>query len=135
MPEQAAPNARRHATEYRPTPERRTELERALRLVRAGFREEATLPDAVLRAELLVYAATPDDDTVTAFPNPDGELMVPACTAEERVPAAWPGWRRVSGWDLVPQLNGHPLLVDPEGPVTATFPAELLRARLSAAIG
>jgi hypothetical protein len=135
MREQAAPNARRHVTEYREAPEQRTELERALRLVRAGFREEATLPDAVLRAELLVYAATPDDRAVTAFRTPDGTLVVPACTTEARVPAAWPGWRRVSGWDLVPQLNGYPLLVDPDGPVTATFPAELLRARLSAAIG
>ena len=135
MPEQATPNARHHATEYQSAPEQRTELERALRLVRAGFREEATLPDAVLRSELLVYAAAPDDQAVTAFPTPDGELVVPACTAEAHVPAAWPGWRRMSGWDLVPRLNGYPLLVDPEGPVTATFPAELLRARLSAAIG
>ncbi|HEX2133445.1 MAG TPA: SseB family protein [Actinophytocola sp.] len=114
-------------------PEQENELERALRLVRAGFREEATLPDAVLRSELLVYAASPDDRSVTGFPTAAGTVVVPAYTAAAHVPAAWPGWRRVSGWDLVPQLKGHPLVVNPDGPVTATFPAEGLRARLTEA--
>jgi SseB protein N-terminal domain len=117
-------------TGYRPVPA--TELEQLLRLVRAGQRDEATLPAAVLAAELLLYAASPDDRSVTGFRARQGNVMVPACTSAAHVPAAWPGWRRVTGRELAPLLHGHPLVINPTGPVTAMIPAEHLVRTASA---
>ncbi len=122
----------RRNTAYRPsatalTPRPAADLERVLRLVKAGERDEATLPAEVLRADLLLYAAHPQDPSVTGFPARDGTVMVPVCTSVAHVPAAWPGWRWVSGRDLVPLLDGHPLVINPIGPVTAMIPAADLR--------
>ena len=51
------------------------------------------------------------------------------CTSVACVPSAWPGWREVSGRDLVPLLHGHPLVLNPAGPVSAMIPAvHLMRA-------
>lgn len=132
MPDQAKPNTWGYVTAYRPPPVSVSELERALRLVQAGRQDTSTLPAAVLRAELLVYAASPRDRSVTGFParghRRPGAVMVPACTSVAHVPSAWPGWRRVSGRELVPLLNGLPLVINPAGPVTATIPADRLRS-------
>lgn len=122
----------RRNTEYRPSPvalrlaDPATDLERLLQLVRAGHRDQAELPAAVLDANLLLYAAGPDDRSVTGFPAKQGTVMVPACTSVAHVPNAWPGWREIRGRDLVPLLRGYPLVVNPAGPVTAMFPAEHL---------
>lgn len=118
---------------YRPSPVAVQEpdaaavLEGLLEKVKAGDRPQRDLLPAVLAAPLLVYAASAEDGSVTGFPNPHGAVMVPACTAPERVPAAWPGWREVTGRDLVPLLHGHPLVINPSGPVTALIPADHLR--------
>ena len=128
----------RRNTEYRPSPAVRrmpapvSELEQVLGLVRSGHQDQATLPAAVLRAELLLYAASPEDRSVTGFPARHGTVMVPVCTSVAHVPAAWPGWRQVSGHDLVRLLYGHPLVVNPAGPITAMIPAQHL---VSAASG
>jgi hypothetical protein len=120
--------------EYRPTPVAIKEpdsaavLEALLERVRAGERPERDLLPAVLAARLLLYAGSAEDGSVTGFPNRDGSVMVPACTSPERVPAAWPGWREVSGRDLLPLLYGHPLVINPSGPVTALIPADHLLA-------
>lgn len=130
----------RRNTAYRPSPSTlRTpqeprqpqpvgDLERALELIQAGRQDQSILPAAVLRAELLLYAASPADRSVTGFPARDGTVMVPACTSVAHVPAVWPGWRQVSGRDLVPLLHGHPLVINPAGPVTAMIPAAHLRS-------
>jgi hypothetical protein len=114
----------RRNTEYRPSPAalRPPDLERLLQLVQAGHRDQAELPAAVLAADLLLYAAGPDDRSVTGFPARQGTVMVPACTSVAHVPNAWPGWREIKGRDLVPLLHGHPLVINPAGPVTAMFP-------------
>jgi SseB protein N-terminal domain len=122
----------RRNTAYRPSPTALTprgaaELERVLRLIVAGERDEAGLPAEVLRADLLLYAASPTDRAVTGFPARDGTVMVPACTSVAHVPAAWPGWRAVSGRELAPLLGEHPLVINPAGPVTAMIPASDLR--------
>lgn len=130
MPDRANPNTWRYVTSYRPSPV--NELEQALRLVQAGRQDTSTLPAAVLRAELLLYAASPRDRSVTGFParghHRPGVVMVPACTSVAHVPSAWPGWRQVSGRELVPLLHEHPLVINPVGPVTATIPADRLRS-------
>jgi hypothetical protein len=116
---------------YRPSPVVVPDLERLLELVRDGERDQAELLPAVLAARLLLYAAGPADTSVTGFPNRRDRLalrqrgneevtvVVPVCTAPAHVPPAWPGWREITGRDLVPQLHGHPLVINPIGPVTA----------------
>lgn len=117
---------------YRPapaavdTPATVNELELLLQLVKTGHREQAELLPAVRAARLLLYAASAQDTSVTGFPNPHGAVMVPACTSVATVPRAWPGWREITGRDLVPLLYGHPLVINPSGPITALIPAEHL---------
>jgi hypothetical protein len=123
----------RRNTEYRPSPtalrmpEPASDLERTLQLVQSGHTDQSALPAAVLRSSLLLYAASPQDRSVTGFPGRQGTVMVPACTSVAHVPAAWPGWREVAGRDLLPLLHGHPLVVNPAGPISAMIPAEHLR--------
>ena len=124
----------RRNTAYRPPAAQRareSDLERTLALAAAGRVDQMTLPDAVLRATLLLYAASPEDRAVTGFPTRHGTVMVPACTSPACVPSAWPGWRAVSGRNLVPLLHGFPLAINPAGPVSAMIPA----AHLSRASG
>jgi hypothetical protein len=115
--------------EYRPSPAAlrmpvvSNPLEKLLQLVSTRHREQADLLPAVLDATLLLYSASAADRGVTGFPNHDGTVMVPACTSAAHVPAFWPGWREISGRDLVPLLHGHPLVVNPAGPITALVPA------------
>ncbi|HEV2783454.1 MAG TPA: type VII secretion system-associated protein [Actinophytocola sp.] len=112
-----------------PEPDPEPDLERLLELVKAGERDQEVLPPAVLAARLLLYAASPEDTSVTGFPNRrHGTVMVPVCTSPAHVPPAWPGWREISGRDLVPLLRGHPLVINPGGPVTALIPAGDLAA-------
>jgi type III secretion system (T3SS) SseB-like protein len=127
----------RHNTGYRPSavsppvsppvtppvPAPVTDLERTLRLIASGHRNQAELPGVVLRATLLLYASAPDDRSITGFPARHGTVMVPACTSPASVPSAWPGWREITGAELVPLLYGHPLVLDPAGPVSAMIPA------------
>ena len=125
----------RHNTAYRPSPaalrmpEPASDLERTLQLVQAGHVDQSTLPAAVLRAPLLVYASSPHDRAITGFPARHGTVMVPACTSVAYVPSAWPGWREVTGRELAPLLAGHPLVINPAGPIAAMIPAtRLMRA-------
>lgn len=125
----------RRNTAYRPSPaalrmpEPASDLERTLQLISAGHVARAELPSAVLRAPLLLYATSSRDRSVTGFPGPDGSVVVPACTSVACVPAAWPGWRQVTGRELAPLLNGYPLVINPAGPIAATVLAdELTRA-------
>jgi hypothetical protein len=99
-------------------------LERLLELVLAGERDQAALLPAVLEARLLLYAAGPRDTRVTGFLSGRlGVVAVPACTAPAHVPRVWPGWREIRGRDLATLLYGHPLVLNPGGPVTAMIPA------------
>jgi hypothetical protein len=121
---------------YRPSPQALgwptplTQLERIIQLAKAGHRPVSDLPAAVLDATLLVY--DPDDGTwdgtqLIVLPDAQsGRLVVPACTSVEHVPADWPGWRTLVGADCVPLLRGYPLAINPDGPVSAILPAELL---------
>lgn len=111
-----------------PTP--RSPLERIIQLAKAGHRPAADLPGSVLDASLLVY--DPNDGTwdgtqLIVLPDgPTGRLVVPSCTSVEHVPQDWPGWRSMRGSDVVPLLRGYPLAINPDGPVSAILPAELL---------
>jgi hypothetical protein len=122
-----SPNA-----DYRPSPVAlrlpvpSNALEDMLQLIHARHREQRELLPAVLEATLLLYSGSADDHGVTGFPNHDGKVMVPACTSAAHVPSNWPGWREVRGRDLVGMLYGHPLVVNPAGPITALVPAEHL---------
>jgi hypothetical protein len=117
--------------DYRPTVPAAPDLDELLDRVRSGEVEQKALLPAVLAARLLVYAAGPDDTTVTGFPSRRfGAVMVPACTSPERVPPAWPGWREIDGHDLVTLLDGHSLVLNPHGPVTAMIPASHLLSAL-----
>ncbi|HEY7597466.1 MAG TPA: type VII secretion system-associated protein [Actinophytocola sp.] len=122
----------RRNTGYRPSPaaphvpDPASDLERALRLAGSGQVDQSTLPAAVLRAPLLLYATSPGDRAVTGFPTRQGTVVVPACTSVAHVPSAWPGWREITGRDLVPLLHGHPLVINPAGPFAALIPAEHL---------
>jgi hypothetical protein len=115
--------------QYRPSPTAlrlpptSNRLEKLIQLVHTQHRPQSALPDAVRRATLLVYAADRDDREITAFPNRDGRLMVPACTSAAHVPRAWPTCREITGAELAPLLRGLPLAVNPLGPLTAVLPA------------
>ena len=118
---------------YRPVQPAGDDLDRLLEQVRDGERDQAELLPAVLGARLLLYATGPGDTSVTGFPNrrhSTSTVMVPVCTSEAHVPPAWPGWREITGRDLVPLLHGHPLAINPSGPVTALIPAGDLAAAL-----
>jgi hypothetical protein len=127
---------------YRPSPlalgwpEPATALERTIQLAKAGHRPAADLPASVLDATLLVYDpadGTWDGSQLIALPDPrTGRLVVPACTSADHVPADWPGWKPLRGSEIVPLLRGYPLAVDPDGPVSAILPAELLAEALRA---
>jgi hypothetical protein len=120
-------------TAYRPSPtalrmpEPASDLERILQLIRTGHTDEAALPAAVLRAPLLLYASSPRDGSITGFPDRRGTVMVPACTSVACVPSVWPGWREITGRELVPLLRDHPLVINPAGPISALIPAAHLR--------
>jgi hypothetical protein len=117
--------------DYRPTVPARPDLDELLERVKSGALEQQELLPAVLAARLLVYAAGPEDTAVTGFPSKRfGAVMVPACTSPAHVPTAWPGWREINGRDLVPLLNGHSLVLNPHGPVTALIPASHLLTAL-----
>jgi hypothetical protein len=108
------------------------DLDELLERVRSGELEQKALLPAVMAARLLVYAAGPEDTAVTGFPSRRfGAVMVPVCTSPEHVPTVWPGWREISGHDLAPLLNGHSLVINPHGPVTALIPASHLLSALS----
>ncbi|GGS20715.1 type VII secretion system-associated protein [Actinokineospora fastidiosa] len=119
-----SPNA-----EYRPSPRAlrmplpSNDVEKVLQLVRTRHLDQGALLPALRTAKLLVYARDARDTGITAFPNHDGQVMVPACTSVGRVPRQWPGWREVKGAALAAQLNGYPLVVNPTGPITAIIPA------------
>jgi hypothetical protein len=101
-------------------------LEALLDSVKAGERGQEELLPAIRSAQLLLYAASAEDRSVTGFPNSSGTVLVPVCTSPERVPEAWPGWREITGAELAPLLHGHSLVINPGGPVTAVIPAERL---------
>ncbi|ALG14213.1 type VII secretion system-associated protein [Kibdelosporangium phytohabitans] len=119
---------------YRPSPQALrmpappSAVDEMLQLIRTGHREATSLPPLLLDAALLLYAGSPRERDVIGFPDPAGRVFVPVCTVAEHVPAAWPGWRVVSGRDLVPLLSGFPLLINPVGPLSAIVPAAHLAA-------
>ncbi|CRK60438.1 putative ADP-ribosylglycohydrolase [Alloactinosynnema sp. L-07] len=127
-------DAFRRNDDYRPSPTAlrlpvpSNPLEKLLQLIHTRHRDQRDLLPAVLDSTLLLYAGSPDDRGVTGFPNHDGTVMVPACTSAAHVPTQWPGWREVTGRELVGLLYGHPLVVNPAGPITALVPAAHLRA-------
>jgi hypothetical protein len=121
---------------YRPSPTALgwpaplTPLERLIQLAKAAHLPVSDLPVSVLDATLLVYDpgdGTWDGTQLIVLPDgPSGRLVVPACTSVEHVPDDWPAWRSIRGNDAVPLLRGYPLAINPDGPVSAILPAELL---------
>ncbi|MQA12546.1 MAG: type VII secretion system-associated protein [Pseudonocardiaceae bacterium] len=112
------------------------ELERLMQLVHTKHEPTSVLPPAILTARLHVYsdpeepagAKSGDGPQLSGFRAKDGRVLVPACTAEDEVPVKWPGSRELSGKELIPLLGEHPLVLNPEGVVTAIVPVEHLIA-------
>ncbi|GLZ37676.1 type VII secretion system-associated protein [Actinokineospora sp. NBRC 105648] len=115
--------------DYRPSPTAlrmpvaTNRLEKAIQLIFTRHLEQQELLPELLAAELLIFARSSGDREVTGFRNRDGRVMVPVCTSPAHVPPAWPGWREVRGRDVARMLHGHPLVVNPSGPITAVVPA------------
>jgi hypothetical protein len=126
---------------YRPSPralgwpDPLTELEQIIQLAKAGHRSVSDLPAIVLDSILLVY--DPGDGTwngtqLIVLPDgPSGRLVVPACTSAEHIPDDWLAASPMLGSDIVPLLRGYPLAINPDGPVSAILPAELLTELLA----
>ncbi|SDC89071.1 type VII secretion system-associated protein [Actinokineospora iranica] len=121
--------------DYRPSPTAlrmpppANRLEKIIQLIHTRHRPQAALLPVLLDSTLLVYATTPTDRTIVGFPNSAGKIMIPACTSTTHIPQSWPAWREIQGHDLAPLLNGHPLALNPDGPITALIPAERLGSR------
>nr|WP_052478061.1 type VII secretion system-associated protein [Kibdelosporangium sp. MJ126-NF4]CEL15724.1 putative ADP-ribosylglycohydrolase [Kibdelosporangium sp. MJ126-NF4]CTQ93649.1 putative ADP-ribosylglycohydrolase [Kibdelosporangium sp. MJ126-NF4] len=117
---------------YRPSPQAlrmpapESAVDELLQLIRTGHRDPADLPPLLRESTLLLYARSSEDHDLFGFPDPDGRVFVPVCTVQEHVPAAWPGWREITGGEIARLLNGFPLLVNPIGPLSAIVPAQLL---------
>ncbi|WP_026423221.1 type VII secretion system-associated protein [Actinokineospora inagensis] len=120
--------------DYRPSPTAlrlpvpSNRLEKVLQLIHTRYRPQADLLPELNAATLLIFAWSSRDRTITGFPNHDGTVMVPACSSPAHVPASWPGWREVRGYEVAAQLRGHPLVINPVGPITAVVPAAHLAA-------
>jgi hypothetical protein len=114
---------------YRPSPQAlkmpapASSLDELLQLIRTGYRKTEELLPALKDATLLLYASAPHEYDVIGFPDAEGRVYVPVCTAAEYVPTTWPGWRLVTGKDIGRLLDGFPLLVNPIGPISAIVPA------------
>ncbi|TCP54320.1 type III secretion system (T3SS) SseB-like protein [Tamaricihabitans halophyticus] len=133
--------------EYLPSPQAlhlplpTNELERLLQLVYAKHEPHSALAPAVLTATLHVYSDSEEADDVASpaeparisgFRTKEGELLVPACTAEGQVPVKWPGWQTLTGQELVPLLGEQALVLNPDTLLSAVIPAAELRAALDA---
>jgi hypothetical protein len=117
-----------------PSPE--TQLERAMQQARTGYEPESAVLDGVLSATLLVYAKSPDDRELAGFQDQNtGQILVAACTSTRHVPASWPHSRAIAGRDLVAQLSGCPLLLNPGSKPGALIPADVLVAAMTAPRG
>lgn len=105
-------------------------LERIIQLAKAGHRPPSDVPMSVLDADLLMYDpgdGSWDGTELTVLPDePTGRLVVPACSSVEHVPADWPAFRTMAGDEVVLLLRGYPLAINPDGPVSAILPHELL---------
>ncbi|PPK67821.1 type VII secretion system-associated protein [Actinokineospora auranticolor] len=118
---------------YRPSPTAlrmpvaANRLEKVLQLIHTRHRAHTDLLPALRDATVLVFARSSADRALTGFPNHDGTVMVPVCTSAAHVPGSWPGWRAMRGRDVAAHLRGHPLVVNPQGPITAVVPAAHLR--------
>lgn len=103
-----------------------TELEHVLLRISDGQEREDSLPAAVLRAEILLYAPRTQDTAVYAAELSDGAYVVPACTSPGRVPETWPAYRAVPGWWLPDLLDGRDLGLNLDDPIQALIPYRLL---------
>ncbi|WP_018686803.1 type VII secretion system-associated protein [Actinokineospora enzanensis] len=121
--------------DYRPSPTAlrmpvaANRVEKLLQLIITRYRAQSDLLPELRAATLLIFASSSADESLTAFPNRDGTVMVPVCTSPAHVPASWPGWREIRGVDVAARLHGHPLVVNPAGPITAVVPAAHLASR------
>ncbi|AHI01905.1 hypothetical protein KALB_8548 [Kutzneria albida DSM 43870] len=108
-------------------PEPETELERILQRARTGYEPGEALIRAVLNATLLVYAKSPQDRELAGFQDQvTGQILVAAASSHRYVPEAWPHSRAIAGRDLVTQLAGCPLLLNPGQKPGAVISAEHL---------
>lgn len=113
-------------------PEPTNALEAALERISTGQAPEAELTAAVLAGEVLLYSPDPEERSVYAAEMSDGSQLVPACTSVSRLPADWPGYRRVAGRDLPEVLQGLDLGLNLDDAVQAVIPyGVLLRAATS----
>ncbi|MCI2419662.1 type VII secretion system-associated protein [Saccharopolyspora sp. K220] len=101
-------------------------LEEVLARIAAGQLPESDLPAAVLDAEVLLYATSEADDMLYTAEMSDGSQLVPACTSPSRVPADWPGFRRVPGRVLPDLLDGLDLGLNLHDAIQAVIPNSVL---------
>jgi hypothetical protein len=101
-------------------------LEEVLARIAAGQLPESTLPAAVLDAEVLLYAPSAEDTMIYTAEMSDGSQLVPACTSVSRVPADWPGFRRVPGEVLPELLDGLDLGLNLHDAIQAVIPNSVL---------
>ncbi|MBB5154517.1 type VII secretion system-associated protein [Saccharopolyspora phatthalungensis] len=102
------------------------ELERVLARIAAGQLPESELPGAVLDAEVLLYTPSAEDTMIYTAEMSDGSRLVPACTSTSRVPADWPGFRRVPGQVLPELLDGLDLGLNLHDAIQAVIPNSVL---------
>ncbi|MFE9425490.1 type VII secretion system-associated protein [Kitasatospora sp. NPDC006697] len=115
---------------YRPSPQAlglpapHGPLEALLQRAATGYAADDELAAAVADGPLLVVAR-PEADALYLVDD-----AVEACTSPELVPAAWPGWREVTGRQLAEALPGAVVRLNPGSRVSVTVPlAELPVAR------
>jgi hypothetical protein len=107
-------------------------LEERMQLAAHSRASNADLLDALLDAELILFASADGGDGLYSVPGEDGRRLLQAFTSERRLPAGWQRWQRLTGRQLAPALAGHDLELNPGGPVSVRLPGETVLAAAEA---
>jgi ADP-ribosylglycohydrolase len=121
---------------YRPSPVAlrlpapNNDLERALQLTTTGYAQGQALLQALLEAEVVLFAQ-PQGSGLFTMEHESGRRQLQVFTSDAYLPPNWTTWQRMTGWQLANEHrpNGLDLQLNPTSAVKARIPGEdLVRA-------
>ncbi|MCC5698221.1 SseB family protein, partial [Klebsiella pneumoniae] len=115
---------------YRPSPVAlrlpapTNDAERALQLTTTGYTPGQTLLNALLEAELILFAQ-PQGTGLFLLEHESGRRQLQVFTSDNYLPPNWSTWQRMTGRQLAGHnLTGVDLQINPTSPVKARIPGE-----------